>query len=143
MTKPLLVSCMLLSVMACTRVVTTTTQEVRPMRYALLEVTHRLATPDSALAYARRALAAEQIPLQPNDAATGGVTGGPVHFAADGELPGLNATVTITATTLAPETRFRVYASAVLAADQVGGVDPRLTALAQRISKRIESLIAQ
>ena len=123
---------------ACTRVVETrTTSEIRPMRYAILEVTHQLASADSAMAYAKRALAAENLKLMREDRATGTVEGGPVHFDAEGDQPALDATVTVTANTQGSATKFRVYASAVLPAGAVGGVDPRLMLLVQRVSARI------
>jgi hypothetical protein len=138
---------------ACTRVVTeSVTTEVRPMRYAMLDVTKQLAAPDSAAAYARRALAAQQIKpragtpqrVEPGNAqiVTRVVEGGPVHFNAEGELPALDATVTITTMTRGSETRFSIYASGVLPPGVVGGIDPRLMQLVQRISAHIESILA-
>ncbi|HEY0306000.1 MAG TPA: hypothetical protein VGC44_13600, partial [Longimicrobiales bacterium] len=125
-------------VAGCTRVVETrTTSEIRPMRYAILEVTRAVAAQDSAIAMAKRALAAENLKLLREERATGTVEGGPVRMAAEGDQPALDATVTITANAQGPATRFRIYASAVLAAGAVGGVDPRLTALVQRVSQGI------
>ena len=124
---------------ACTRVVDVrTTSEIRPMRYAIVEVTHALAA-DSAMANAKRALASENIKLIREEPATGTVEGGPVHFAAEGDQPALDATVTITSNLQGTAGKFRVYASAVLPAGAVGGVDARLTALVRRISERIGS----
>ncbi len=134
---------LLLFAAACTRVVETrTTSEIRPMRYAILEFTQQLGAPDSAFAYAKRALAAENIKLVREDRATGTVEGGPVHFNAEGDQPGLEATVSITTSTQGSASRFRVYASAVLPAGAVGGVDARLSALVQKLSSHIESMIA-
>ena len=127
---------------ACTQVVTSTTSEVRPMRYALVEFTQQLAAQDSATAYAQRALGAEKIKLQPGDISGGVVSGGPVHFNAEGEQPVLDATVTITAMTRGAETKYRIYASSVMPAGAIGGVDPRLMALVQRLSRHISSMIA-
>jgi hypothetical protein len=131
------------SVISCTRVVDIgTTSEVRPMRYAILEFTQNLAAQDSAFAYARRTLAAENIKLMREDRATGTVEGGPIHFAADGDQPALDATVTITTNTQGTASKFRVYSSAVMPAGAIGGVDARLSALVQKLAKRIESMIA-
>jgi hypothetical protein len=124
--------------MACTRVVDVrTTSEVRPMRYAITEFTAGAVPPDSALAYAKRALAAENIAIMREEVATGTVEGGPVHFDAAGDEPALDATVTITAQPQSSGSRFRVYASAVLPAGAVGGVDARLTALVERLKGRV------
>ncbi len=60
-----------------------------------------------------------------------------MHVGADGDQPALDATVTITSNLQGTAGKFRVYASAVLPAGAVGGVDARLTALVQRISGRI------
>ncbi len=139
---PLLALVLLTS--SCMKVVeTTTTSEIRPMRYAILEFTPQLAAPDSALAYARRALAAENIKLIPGEASSAVVEGGPVHFDAAGELPALDANIAINAVTQGTATKFRVYASAVMPAGAVGGVDPRLMQLVERISRHIESMIAR
>ena len=129
-----------LSTAGCTRVVETrTTQEIRPMRYAILEFTQQVAAQDSPIEYAKRALAAENLKLIREDRATGTVEGGPVHIAAEGDLPALDATVTITAQMEGSASKFRVYASAVLPAGAVGGLDARLSALVQRISGRIQA----
>lgn len=123
---------------SCTRVVETrTTSEIRPMRYAILEVTREVAAQDSAIAMAKRALAAENLKLLREERATGTVEGGPVRMAAEGDQPALDATVTITANAQGTAAKFRIYASAVLAVGAVGGVDPRLTALVQRVSQGI------
>ena len=130
------------STAACTRVVDVrTTSEIRPMRYAILEITTQVASQDSAIAYAKRALAAENIKLIREERATGTVEGGPVHVNAEADQPALDATVTITTNAQATAGKFRVYASAVMPAGAVGGVDPRLTVLVQKLSKRIESMI--
>jgi hypothetical protein len=111
------------------------------MRYAILEFTQQLASADSAIAYAKRALAAENLKLMRDDRATGTVEGGPVHFNAEGDQPSLDANVSVTTNTQGTASKFRVYASAVLPAGAVGGVDPRLSALVQRVSARIEAMI--
>ena len=122
----------------CTRVVDVrTTSEVRPMRYAIVEVTSGAVSQDSALGMAKRALAAENIAVMREAAATGTVEGGPVHFDAVGDEPALDAVVTITTQAQGSGNRFRVYASAVMPAGAVGGVDARLKALAERVSARI------
>ena len=131
-----------LLVAACTQVVVESSNEVRPSRYALIEFTQQLAAHDSAVAYARRALQAEQLELQPVNSESGVVIGGPARFAAEAELPALEATVTISTITRGTETKFRIYASATLQPNEVGGIDPRLMSLAQRLAQRIESMIA-
>ena len=75
MLKRIALAVFLLGTAACTQVVTSTTSEIRPMRYALIEFTQQLAAHDSAVAYARRALAAEKITLQPGDVSGGVVVG--------------------------------------------------------------------
>ena len=127
---------------ACTQVVTSTTSEVRPMRYALIEFTQQLAAADSAVTYAKRALAAEQIKLQPGDVSGGVVVGGPLHFNAEGDHPALDATITITAMTRGAETKYRIYAASVMPAGAIGGVDARLMALVQKMARNINSMIA-
>lgn len=107
------------------------------MRYAIVEFTQQHGPADSAIAHAKRALAAENLKLIREDRATGTVEGGPAHFAAEGDQPALAATVAVTAKTEGTATKFRVYASAVLPVGAVGGVDPRLSALVQRVSARI------
>jgi hypothetical protein len=93
---------------------------------------------DSALAIAKRALAAENIRLLREVQATGTIEGGPLQFAAEGDQPALDATVTITAGGQGSGSKFRIYASAVLPAGAVGGIDARLTALVDRIAGRIQ-----
>jgi hypothetical protein len=127
---------------ACTQVVTSTTSEVRPMRYALIEFTQQLAAHDSAVAYSRRALAAEQVKLQPGDVSGGVVVGGPLHFNAEGDQPVLDATITITSMTRGAETKYRIYAASVMPVGAIGGVDARLMALVQRMARNINSMIA-
>jgi hypothetical protein len=123
---------------ACTRVVETrTTTEIRPMRYALLEFTSQLVRQDSAMVVAKRAFARENIKLLREVQATGTIEGGPIHFMAEGDQPALDATVTITSSMDGSASRFRIYASAVLPAGAVGGIDPRLTAFVERVAKGI------
>lgn len=126
---------------ACTQVVTSTTSEVRPTRYALVDLTQPVASQDSAVAYAKRALVLEKIRIQPGDASKGVIVGGPVRFNAEGEQPALDATITVTATTQGSESKFRIFATSVMPADAIGGVDPRLTALVRRLSGHIDSMI--
>jgi hypothetical protein len=127
---------------ACTQVVVESTQEVRPSRYAAVEVTRQLVSPDSAVTYAKRALAAEKLKLQPGNNEGGVVIAGPARFAAEGEQPALEATVTINTVTSGNDTKFRIFASAVVEPNIVGGVDPRLMALAQRLARHIEQMTA-
>ena len=127
---------------ACTQVVVDTTHEVRPNRYAILEFTQQLASHDSAIAYAQRAVLAEGLKLQRAGDKPAPVVTQPVHFAAEGELPALDATIRITSVTSGSETRFRIFASAELKPSEVGGVDARLMSLIDRLAKRLDSLIA-
>lgn len=130
----------LLAVSCMRTVSTTTTSEVRPLRYALTDVATELTNADSALAIARQALTAEDIKLLPaSEEQT--VRGGPIHFAADGELPVLDAELTISLLPDRSPLRYRVYASAVMPAGAIGGVDPRLMALTKRVAQRIQNLI--
>lgn len=126
---------------ACTQVVTSTTSEVRPTRYALVDLTQPLALHDSAVAYAMRALSIEKIKVQPGEASKGVIIAGPVHFDAEGEQPALDATITVTATTQGSDSKFRIFATSVMPADAIGGVDPRLMALVQRLSRHIDAMI--
>jgi hypothetical protein len=126
---------------SCVRTVsTTTTSEVRPLRYALTDVATELSNADSALAIAQQALVAENIKQLPAAEARS-VRGGPIHFAAEGELPVLDAELTISLLPDRQPVRYRVYASAVMPAGAIGGVDPRLTALTKRIAQRIQTLL--
>ena len=129
-------------VAGCTQVVVDTTHEVRPNRYAILEFTQQLASHDSAIAYAQRAVLAEGLKLQRGGEKPAPVVSEPVHFAADGALPALDATIRITSVTSGSETRFRLFASAELKPNEVGGVDTRLMSLLERLAKRLDSLIA-
>jgi hypothetical protein len=134
-------ACMLLS--SCRTVVVESTNEVRPSRYAVVEVTRQLISPDSAVTYAKRALAAEQLKLKPGNTEGGVVIAGPARFAAEGEQPALEATVTINTVTSGSDTKFRIFASSVVEPNVIGGVDPRLTALAQRLIRHIEQMTAR
>jgi hypothetical protein len=126
---------------SCMRTVsTTTTSEVRPLRFALTDVATSLESADSALAIARSALAAEAITLLPAQDDRS-VRAGPVHFEPEGELPMLDAELTISLLPDRQPLRFRVYASAVLPAGAIGGVDPRLSALTKRVAQRIQTLL--
>ena len=136
-----LVAGIAITAIGCTRVVDVrTTSEIRPMRYAIEEITAPIASQDSAIAYAKRALAAENLKLMREERSTGTVEAGPVHFNAEGDQPALDATVTITANAQGAESKFRIYASAVMPAGTVGGVDARLTELVRRISMRIRTV---
>lgn len=136
-----LAACVLLS--SCRTVVVESTNEVRPSRYAVVEVTRQLSSPDSAVAYAKRALAAEQLKLQPGNNEGGVVMAGPARFAAEGDQPALEATVTINTVTSGSDTKFRIFASSVVEPNVIGGVDPRLMALAQRLVRHIEQMTAR
>ena len=142
MLKRIALAVFLVGVAACTQVVTSTTSEIRPMRYALIEFTQQLAAHDSAVAYAKRAFAAEKIALQPGDVSGGVVVGGPLHFNAEGDQPVLDATITITSMTRGAETKYRIYAASVMPSGAVGGVDPRLMSLVQRLSQHINSMVS-
>lgn len=134
-------ACVLLS--SCRTVVVESTNEVRPSRYAVVEVTRQLISPDSAVTYAKRALAAEQLKLKPGNNEGGVVIAGPARFAAEGDQPALEATVTINTVTSGSDTKFRIFASSVVEPNVIGGVDPRLTALAQRLVRHIEQMTAR
>jgi hypothetical protein len=127
----------------CTQVVIESTNEVRPSRYAIVEFTKQLAAPDSAVVYVKRALAAEQLKLQPGNNEGGVVIAGPARFAAEGDQPALEATISINTVTSGADTKFRIFASSVVEANVIGGVDPRLTALTQRLARHIEQMIAR
>jgi hypothetical protein len=142
MMKRIVLMACLLGTAACTQVVTSTTSEIRPMRYALVEFTQQLAAHDSAVAYAKRALTAEKIAVQPGDVSGGVVVGGPLHFNAEGDHPVLDATITITAMTRGSETKYRIYAASVMPAGAIGGVDARLMSLVQRLSRHINSMVS-
>jgi len=140
--KRLLLLCTLL-LAACRTVVVESTNEVRPSRYAAIEFTKQLAHPDSAVAYAKRAMAAEQLKLQPGSTDGGVVMSRPVRFAAEGDQPALEATVSINTVTSGADTKFRIFASSVVEPNVIGGVDARLVALARRLAGRIEQMIAR
>ena len=124
---------------SCKTVVTTTT-EIRPSRYAVLEFT-RPVSHDSIMAYAQRAVVAENIRVQQIDSDGGTVMAGPVKFpAADGQ-PALDATVTISAQTTGATTRVRLFASSPLDPEMVGGTDARLMTLIQRIEQQLDKMI--
>src|SRR5687767_13526658 len=105
--KRALVLCALL-MGGCRTVVVESTSEVRPSRYAAIEFTRQLAHPDSAVAYARRALAAEQLKLQPGSTDGRVVMAGPVRFAVEADQPALEATVSINTVTSGADTKFRI-----------------------------------
>lgn len=137
MPRYLLVAVLVLS--ACRTVVTTTT-EIRPSRYAVLEFT-RLVSPDSVVAYAKRAVTAENLKVRSVDQAAATVTAGPRLFARTDSLPALEAQVTISAEASGPETRVRIVVSSPVEAGQRGGVDARLMQMAQQIEQRLEAAI--
>ena len=130
-----------LGLTACKTVVTTTT-DIRPARYAVLEFERPLSH-DNAVAYAQQALKAEKIKIESVDEEKATVIGGPQKIAATGGQPALEATITITATTTGANSRVRIYATSVIEKDAMGGVDARLMELAQRIEKRMDLLIGQ
>jgi hypothetical protein len=128
--------------MAGCKTVTTTTTEIRPARYAVLEFT-RPVSRDSIAAYAERAVRDEKLPVLSIDRTTGEVNAGPVKYAATAELPALNATVAITSTTQGGTSTVRIHASSTLEQNQVGGVDSRLMELVQRIERRLDVMIGK
>ena len=139
MTRMRIVLLMALLLSGCKTVVTTTT-EIRPSRYAVLEFT-RPVSHDSIMAYAQRAVAAENIKVQQIDSDGGTVMAGPVKFpSADGQ-PALDATVTISAQTTGATTRVRLFASSPIEPEKVGGVDARLMTLIQRIEQQLDKMI--
>lgn len=130
----------LLLLLAGCRTVTTTTTEIRPTRFAVLEFS-RPVSHDRFVAYARQALTEQNLKIQSVDDEAGVLTAGPVKYAATNELPPLDATVTISAQTQGAESKVRIYASSVLEPGEKGGVDPRLMELAQKIQWRLNQLI--
>lgn len=130
----------LIALMAACKTVTTTTTEIRPTRFAVLEFS-RPVSHDSIVAYAQRTLKEQNVKIQSVDKDGGVVTAGPVKYPARGDLPALDATVTISAHTQGAESRVRIYASSVLEANQKGGIDVRLMELAQKIQSRINQMI--
>lgn len=124
---------------ACTTVVETTT-EIRPSRYAGVEFTREVSH-DAIMDYAARALQQEHLQVQQIDEDGGTLTAGPAKFAAEGDQPALDATVTISAKTTGNETRIRIFASSMIEQDQTGGRDARLAALVQRVNQRLDTLI--
>jgi len=128
--------CLLLLLPGCRTVVTTTT-EVRPSRYAVVEFTRAVAR-DSALAYAVAALKAENLKIQQLNREQGSVVAGPMAVPAENGLPALQALITVTTSTSGSEVTVRITSSATLEPDQTGGTDPRLRAIVERIRRRIE-----
>lgn len=135
--RPLLLCALLLT--ACRTVVTTTT-EVRPSRYAVLEFT-RPVSHDSIMAFAKRAVTAESIKIQQVDEDGGTLMAGPVNIAAVDGQPALAATVTISAQTSGATTRVRLFASSVVEPEVLGGTDARLMSLIQRIEQQLDRMI--
>lgn len=136
----LLLGCLAVAVaVASCKTVVTTTTEVRPSRYAVVEFTRALPA-DSVLAYARRAAEAEGLKIQRVDRSTGSVVAGPVQYAASNDLPALEALVTIAAIASGPETRVRITASSAVEVNETGGLDARLAELVQRVQKRFDLL---
>lgn len=124
---------------ACKTVVTTTT-EVRPSRYAGIEFTREVSH-DAIMDYAARAVQQERLNVQQIDEDGGTLSAGPVKFAAEGDQPALDATVTISTKTTGNETRIRIFASSVIEQDEIGGQDARLASLVQRVNQRLDALI--
>ena len=135
--RVLLVGALLLA--ACKTVVTTTT-EIRPSRYAVLEFT-RPVSHDSIMAYAARAVTAEKIRIQQVDEDGGTLMAGPVNYPAQDGRPGRAATVTISTQTTGATTRVRIFASSSVDPEIVGGTDARLMALIQRIEQQLDRMI--
>ncbi|HUP89629.1 MAG TPA: GGDEF domain-containing protein [Longimicrobiales bacterium] len=136
-TSMMLAVLMMLS--ACKTVVTTTT-EIRPARYAVLEFT-RPVSHDNIVKFAQQAVRAENLKVQSVDADKAIVMAGPLKMAATGGQPALEALITISAETSGANTRVRIYASSPVEQNQIGGTDARLMDLAQRIEKRLDVLI--
>jgi hypothetical protein len=126
--------------MASCKTVTTTTTEIRPSRYAVLEFT-RPVSHDSIMAYAARAVSAESIKIQQIDDDGGTLMAGPVKFPAQNGQPGLAATVTISTQTSGATTRIRIFASSAVEPETMGGTDARLMSLVQRIEKQLDRMI--
>lgn len=126
----------LLVTSACTRVVTTSTTEIRPSRYAVLDFEQQVPR-DSMFNQLRRAVEAEGINVRDADRETGIITAGPVRIAASADQPALDAELSISTQAVGRNSRVRIFASAVLAAGQMGGKDARLMELAQRVERRL------
>lgn len=135
-----LMAVVLMAALTGCRTVVTTTTEVRPSRYAVLEFT-RPVSHDSIIAYARRAVTAENLKVQSVDAAAGVVRAGPVKLAATADLPELEADVTVSAATQGATTTVRIFASGPVKQTEKGGTDARLMQLAQRIENRLDAMI--
>lgn len=131
---------LILLLLAGCKTVTTTTTEIRPTRFAILEFS-RPVSHDSIVAYAQRVLKEHNLKIQSIDRDGGIITGGPIKYPARDGLPALDATVTISAQTSGAESRVRIYAASVLEANQKGGVDARLMELAQKIQGRLNQMI--
>ena len=130
----------LVLLLAGCRTVVTTTTEIRPTRYAVLEFT-RPVSHDSIVAYAERAVKAEGLRIQNADPDAGVLTAGPVKIPAAAGQPALEAVVTISSDTRGAETRVRIFASSPVEQDEKGGTDARLMELAQRVERRLDALI--
>jgi len=126
--------------LASCKTVTTTTTEIRPSRYAVLEFT-RPVSHDSIMAYATRAVTAENIKVQQVDQDGGTLMAGPVSFPAQDGQPALAATVTISTQTSGATTRVRIFASSAVEPETMGGTDSRLMSLVQRIEQQLDRMI--
>jgi hypothetical protein len=134
------IAALFVAALAGCRTVVTTTSEILPSRYAVLEFT-RPVSHDSIVAFAKRALTAENLKVQSVDAAAGVVKAGPVKLAATSALPEVEADVTVSAATKGATTTVRIYASGPVKQTEKGGVDARLVELAQRIENRLDAMI--
>lgn len=129
-----------LMILGACKTVVTTTSEIYPSRYAIIEFTRQVSH-NAIMDYAARAVHEENLKVQKVDDAAGTVTAGPIKFAAEADQPALDATVTIATETTGNETRIRIVASSVLEKTQVGGPDARLASLVQRVNQRLDALI--
>lgn len=139
--KRMLAGALSLILLAGCKTVVTTTTEVRPSRYAAVEIMRRVSR-DSVMDYAARAVQQESLKVQKVDRVAGTLSAGPARFAAAADQPALEATLTISAQQLGDDTRIQILASSVLAENEIGGQDARLVSLVQRVKQRLDALIA-
>ena len=135
-------ACALLLVVAGCKTVVTTTTEIRPSRYAAIEVTRQVSH-DAIMKYAAQAVTAENLSVQQVDQDGGTLTAGPARYPATDDQPALDATLTISTQTTGNETRIRIFASSAIEQNQIGGKDARLASLVQRVNQRLDTLIGQ
>lgn len=122
------------------RTVVTTTTEIRPARYAVLEFT-RPVSHDNIVRFAQAAVRAEKLKVQSVDPDKAIVMAGPIKMPASQGQPALEASITISAETNGANSRVRIYASSPVEQNEKGGTDARLMELAQRIEKQLDVLI--